>query len=87
MGPQADFFLKDFTDPKNINAGERNAYKLVSQHRFEYAAAFYLLIDKPEDAIIKILIKKSQDYFLAYLIARLYCGDDSEFTNNLLRDQ
>jgi hypothetical protein len=87
MGLQADFFTKDFKEPKNIISGEKNALRLVGKQEFEYAAAFYLLIDKPDDAIIKILVKKRQDYFLAYLISRLYCGDDSEFTNNLLREQ
>lgn len=84
MERQAEFFMRDFTQAKNIEAADRNAGMLLGKHGFDYAAAFYLLIDRPKDAI-KVLVKNCQDYYLAYLIARLYCGDDSEFTNNFLR--
>jgi hypothetical protein len=79
----ADFFKKDFTSPKDVTAAARNAFELMKGQKFQYAAAFYLLSGQAKDAI-DILIKKEQDPELAYLIARLYCGDDSDITKGIL---
>jgi len=83
MDKQAEFFSRDFNVQKNREAAAKNAFLLLGKHNFEYAAAFFVLADMPKDAI-DVLVKKSHDYQLAYLVARLYCGDDSEITNQFL---
>jgi len=85
MQKLVDFYRKDFTQPQEIVAACKNAYVLISRQNFHYAAAFFLLADKPEDAI-DILIKREQDVDLAYMVARLYCGDDSPLAKKVLEN-
>lgn len=85
MTKLVDFYRKEFTQPQEIVAACKNAYVLISRQNLQYAAAFFLLADKPDDAI-DILIKREQDVDLAYMIARLYCGDDSPLTKKVLEN-
>lgn len=82
----ADFLNKNFNEEKNRISAVKNAYVLLSRHDVNYAAAYFLLADSPKDAV-SVLIKNSKEYDLAYFIARLYCGDDSSFCKNLLKNE
>mmetsp|Transcript_11586 Transcript_11586/g.10094 ORF Transcript_11586/g.10094 Transcript_11586/m.10094 type:complete len:334 (-) Transcript_11586:551-1552(-) len=39
----ADFMLRDFRDPKNCSAANKNAFVLLSQKKLEMSAAFFLM--------------------------------------------
>jgi hypothetical protein len=51
----------------------------------EYAASYYLLSDQIEDCV-DILINKAKNYHLAYLIVRVFSGDESEIAQKILRN-
>ena len=40
---QAEFLARDFTQVKNQEAACKNAFVLLGQHKYEMAAAFFLL--------------------------------------------
>ncbi|KAJ9109163.1 hypothetical protein QFC21_000491 [Naganishia friedmannii] len=63
------FLQNNFEDPRWQSAAVKNAYALLGKQRFQYAAAFFLLGDRPKDAI-HVCIKQLQDYDLAIFIAR-----------------
>merc|ERR1719426_48535 len=46
-----DFLKRDFNQEANRVAALKNAYALLGQHRYELAAAFFLLARKSEDAV------------------------------------
>jgi len=86
----AKFLQRDF-DPdappdsperNNCVLAARNAYKLIGQHKFEYAAAFFLLSGSIKDTM-DILVRKV-DILMAYFILRLVRGDDHEDTKAFL---
>lgn len=81
-----EFFQRDFTQEKNQIAACKNAYVLIGRQQFEYAAAFFLMADRPVDAI-DILLKRAKDPVLAFFVLRLYAGDDSELTRGFARDR
>lgn len=88
----AKFLNRDFdpnaspNHPSKINCvlAAKNAYKLIGQHKFEYAAAFFFLSGNLKDTL-DILVKKV-DIFMAYFIMRIYKGDTDpetiDFVNN-----
>ena len=39
----ADFLMRDFSQDKHKDAACKNAYTLLGQHRYELAAAFFVL--------------------------------------------
>lgn len=71
-----NFFLRDFSQDQHKAAAVKNAYTLLSQHRYKLAAAFFLLADQFEDAFQTIL-NKMNDPMLALLVARLQSKSDS----------
>ncbi|CAF0802294.1 unnamed protein product [Adineta steineri] len=78
-----DFFKNDFTQDRWIKAAQKNAFALLGKQRFEHATAFFLLAGKIRDAI-EVVINNLHDIQLAFLIARLYDGDEQDLVNNLL---
>ena len=66
----AAFFARDFEVVANRQAAMKNACTLLSQHKFELAAAFFLLAGSSKDAITTLLEKKG-DAMLALLLVRL----------------
>ncbi|KAH7320314.1 RAVE protein 1 C terminal-domain-containing protein [Stachybotrys elegans] len=75
----------NFDDPKWKRSALKNAYALLSKRRFNYAAAFFLLADRLEDAI-EICLRQLDDMQLAIAIGRVYGGDDSPVFKKLLKE-
>ncbi|CAF4152966.1 unnamed protein product, partial [Rotaria magnacalcarata] len=63
-----DFFKNDFTEARWIKAAQNNAFALLGKHRFEHAAAFFLLAGKVRDAV-EVIISNLHDIQLALLVA------------------
>lgn len=73
----------DFTEARWRTAALKNAYVLLGRHRYEYAAAFFLLADSAKDAV-SICIERLGDLQLGIAIARVYEGDDGPILRELL---
>ena len=71
------FFSRDFSIPENQKSALKNAYVLLSQHRYELSAAFFILGGQRSDAY-EILGGNAGDYQLAFAVARLLEGDAGE---------
>ena len=69
------FLQNNFEDPKWRTAALKNAYALMSKRRFEYAAAFFLLADRLQDAV-NVCLNQIKDLQLAIAIARVYEGGE-----------
>eukprot|EP01113_Clastostelium_recurvatum_P004100 TRINITY_DN1180_c1_g1_i5.p1 TRINITY_DN1180_c1_g1~~TRINITY_DN1180_c1_g1_i5.p1 ORF type:complete len:2044 (-),score=317.30 TRINITY_DN1180_c1_g1_i5:1-6111(-) len=69
-----DFLSKDFSDPKYMKAAMTNAFALSGKHRYEYAAAFFLLAGQVKEATTT-LIQRQGDWQLALVVARLFEGE------------
>lgn len=76
----------DFNLPKNKVMAQKNAFALLSKHRYEYAAALFLLGDSLKDAL-NVLVKQVGDLSLAIAVARIYGGDDDPVFKELLEKQ
>ena len=76
----------DFSEARWKTAALKNAYALLSKHRFEYAAAFFLLADNLKDAV-NVCTNQMQDLQLAIAVARVYDGDESPVLRSLLEEQ
>ena len=66
----ADFFARDFSERKNTEAALKNAYALLSKHRYLFASAFFVLAGQPQDAA-GLVWKHAGDLSLAVAVARL----------------
>jgi hypothetical protein len=66
----ADFFSRDFSLRKNREAALKNAYALLSKHRYLFASAFFVLAGAPQDAAA-LVWKHAGDLSLAVAVARL----------------
>lgn len=80
-----DFVKQDFSIPKNQTSALKNAYTLMSKHRFELAAAFFLLGGQLKDCV-NICLQKLGDYQLALIVARLVEGEDSPIYKSVLKE-
>ncbi len=77
------FLSNDFTMDRWKTAAAKNAFVLMGKQRFTYAVAFFLLAEKPKDAI-SVCIKNLKDFQMAYLIARCWDGDDGPLTKEVI---
>lgn len=68
------FLANDFGADRWRVAAQKNAFALLSQRRFAFAAAFFLLGGAPRDAT-NVCIRQLGDMHLAVAIARI-CGGD-----------
>lgn len=64
-------FEQDFNDPVNRKKALKNAYALLGLHRFEHAAAFFLLAGSIWDAV-EVCKNNLNDIQLAIVLIRLY---------------
>lgn len=64
----------DFDQPRYKSVAMKNAYALLSKHRYEYAAAFFLLAGRPHDAV-DVIMRYLDDIALAVAVSRAYSGD------------
>lgn len=76
-------FEQDFNDPVNRKKALKNAYALLGLHRFEHAAAFFLLAGCIWDAV-EVCINNLNDIQLAMVLIRLN-DSDANVPNNLKR--
>lgn len=65
----------DFSEPRWRSAALKNAYALIGKHRYEYAAAFFLLGNALKDAV-NVIVRYVDDISLAIAVARVYEGTD-----------
>ncbi|KAG0643869.1 RAVE protein 1 C terminal-domain-containing protein [Tuber brumale] len=80
------FLANNFSDPRWKTAAMKNAYALMGKHRFEYAAAFFLLADSLKDAV-NVCFDRMNDMQLAIAVARVYEGDNGPVLRALLQDR
>lgn len=66
-----EFFSRDFSLEENRIAALKNAHALLSQHRYELAAAFFYLGDAPDHAMT-VLAKQAGQIQLAIVTCRLW---------------
>lgn len=70
----AQFLRRNFSLPENRLAAGKNAYVLLSKHRFELAIAFFVLAGDVQGALNLVRTRMKDDQ-LAILLARIL-GDD-----------
>ncbi|POR36261.1 Regulator of V-ATPase in vacuolar membrane protein 1, partial [Tolypocladium paradoxum] len=76
----------NFEDARWRRTALKNAYALLSKRRFEYAAAFFLLGGRLEDAV-EVCLRQLKDMQLAIAITRVYEGDGGPVLRKLLQDE
>ncbi|EPX71040.1 RAVE complex subunit Rav1 [Schizosaccharomyces octosporus yFS286] len=83
--PTVKFLSNDFTQNRWKVAASKNAFALLSKHRYFYAAAFFLLADSPYDAA-KVCIRNLHTLSLAVAIVRVYEGDGKECLKRIIEE-
>ncbi|KAF3159077.1 regulator of (H+)-ATPase in vacuolar membrane [Orbilia oligospora] len=86
QGATMKLLSNNFEDPKWKTIAAKNAYALLGKQRFEYAAAFFLLADRPKDAV-NVCFTQMNDVQLAIAIARVYDGDEGPVLRELLEEK
>ncbi|KAK4242182.1 RAVE protein 1 C terminal-domain-containing protein [Achaetomium macrosporum] len=86
QGATQRFLANNFDDPKWRTAALKNAYALMAKRRFEYAAAFFLLADHLQDAVL-VCLNQLKDLQLAIAVARVYEGDHGPVLRRLLEEE
>jgi hypothetical protein len=76
----------NFNEERWKTAALKNAYALMGKRRFEYAASFFLLADRLQDAV-SVLSNQMNDTQLAIAVARVYEGDDGPVLRTFLKDK
>lgn len=86
QGKTMKLLSQDFTQPRWRSAALKNAFALIGKHRYEYAAAFFLLGDSLKDAV-NVLIRNVEDVSLAIAVTRVYEKDpDKPVLRKILMD-
>lgn len=80
------FLQNDFKEPRWRTAALKNAFVLLSKHRYTDAATFFLLADSLKDAV-NVLWKQVGDMDLAIAVCRVYEGDNGPILGDLLINQ
>ncbi|KAI0996628.1 Regulator of V-ATPase in vacuolar membrane protein 1 [Podosphaera aphanis] len=75
----------NFDEKKWKTAAMKNAYALLGKHRYEYAAAFFLLADCLKDAV-NVILNQVKDLQLAIAVARVYEGDQGSVFLGLVEE-
>ncbi|KAF9106062.1 hypothetical protein BGX29_010629 [Mortierella sp. GBA35] len=71
QGKMVTFLSNDFEQDRWRTAALKNAFALLGKQRFAYAAAFFLLGDKLQDAV-NVCVKHLNDIQLAISLCRVY---------------
>lgn len=78
------FLQNDFSEARWRSAALKNAFVLLSKHRYMDAASFFLLAGSVKDAA-SVILKQLEDLDLAIAVLRVYEGDNGvaldEFLN------
>ena len=80
------FLKNDFSEPRWRSAALKNAFVLLSKHRYMDAASFFLLAGALKDSA-NVLLKQLNDLDLAIGVCRVYEGDNGPVLNEFLRNQ
>lgn len=70
------FLANDFSETRWKQAACKNAFALISQRRFEFAASFFMLGDSLEDAV-NVCVRNLKDLELAIALVRIKEGRDN----------
>ncbi|KAG0365800.1 regulator of (H+)-ATPase in vacuolar membrane, partial [Gamsiella multidivaricata] len=71
QGKMVTFLSNDFEQDRWRTAALKNAFALLGKQRFAYAAAFFLLANRLQDAV-NVCVKNLNDFQLAIAICRVY---------------
>lgn len=80
------FLKNDFAEPRWKTAALKNAFALLSKHRYAYAASFFLLGDSLKDCV-NVITRKLNDTGLAIAVCRVYEGDNGPVLNELIKNE
>ena len=80
-----DFMKRNFNEESSQVAAMKNAYALLGQHRYQLAAAFFILARKPEDAI-EVCVKNLEDTQLGLCIALVLSNDKKNYYKELITE-
>ena len=81
----ADFFRHDFKEERWRVAALKNAYALMSKHRHELAAAYFILAGSLSDGV-HVCIKNMKDPQLGLVICRLVEGDSGPVYYKIMKE-
>ncbi|KAA1088922.1 regulator of (H+)-ATPase in vacuolar membrane [Puccinia graminis f. sp. tritici] len=79
------FLENDFSEARWKTAAQKNAFALISRQRFRFAASFFLLADRLQDAV-NVCVRQLADWQLALAIVRAYEGDRGPAMDKLLTE-
>lgn len=79
-----NFLKNDFKEKRWRSAALKNAFVLLSKHRYLLAACFFLLADCLKDAA-NVLLKQVNDLDLAIAVCRVYEGDNGPVLQGILK--
>ncbi|KAG0341180.1 regulator of (H+)-ATPase in vacuolar membrane [Podila humilis] len=86
QGKMVTFLANDFELDRWKTAALKNAFALLGKQRFAYAAAFFLLGDKLQDAV-NVCVKQLNDFQLAIALCRVYESEErGPVLTQLLKD-
>ncbi|KAL3236550.1 Rav1p [Nakaseomyces bracarensis] len=77
------FMNNDFTVPRWRTAALKNAFVLISKHRYLEAACFFLLAESLKDAV-GVIYKQLNDVDLAIAVCRVFEGDNGPILGDFL---
>ena len=80
------FLNNDFNEPRWRTAALKNAFVLLSKHRYLDAATFFLLAGSLKDCAA-VLYKQMNDLDLAVAVCRVYEGDNGPVLGEFLTNQ
>lgn len=80
------FLSNDFSEPRWKKAALKNAFVLLSKHRYMDAACFFLLADSLKDSA-NVLLKQVKDLDLAIAVCRVNEGDNGPVLGEFLFKQ
>lgn len=80
------FLNNDFSEKRWRTAALKNAFVLLSKHRFMDAACFFLLAGSLKDCV-NVLLKQVNDLDLAIGVCRVYEGDNGPVLHEFLHNQ
>ncbi|SJX60842.1 related to RAV1-Regulator of (H+)-ATPase in vacuolar membrane [Sporisorium reilianum f. sp. reilianum] len=81
------FLSHDFDEERWKTAAQKNAFALLSQRRYEFAASFFMLGESLRDAI-NVCVRNLDDLPLAIALARIQEGrDDGPVFTELLKNR
>ncbi|SNX84181.1 related to RAV1 - Regulator of (H+)-ATPase in vacuolar membrane [Melanopsichium pennsylvanicum] len=78
------FLSHDFDEERWKTAAQKNAFALLSQRRYEFAASFFMLGESLKDAV-NVCVRNLDDLPLAIALARVKGGDDGPVFVDLLK--